>query len=538
MKDFYKKESPILTLPSLAGGFQGGGASESDPWYLTSGRQYENYSSSNQVQLDSSRNIYITQGTGNSQVVLKFENDGTLVWRKRILQVDSGKAAALAIDNSGNVYVVCKTNYQYNANTWGAHLIKYNSSGTYQWSRILDSKCNPADITTDPSGNIYMCGSRTSQGQVSNGLYASNLSSDIFCAKWNSSGTLLWQRKEVGRWDPNYIQRTIMSQYHEGFGITYVGAYDGTSYSGNTHPAGVIIAGKFSKYTTQSSTTDFLLTRFDEDGDREWIRSYGTTQYGSVDAEQPDDDGNGYQQCLISDSSGDVYCAGTFGGYNSYRSVVFKIRGDGTNVWERRYGYTNDHGVALALDTVNNNLIVVGHHNSPGSSSDYGLFQFYSPSTGGLLGSGGNAHFTSSTNSYSTFTGSNADARFTGVTADSKGFIYLVGLLDHSTGSAASGINARPGAIVLYKLNGDFSSTPASASFVGNNGGTNPYKWSISNRHSSSPAVPNDSYSGFGGADVSNRIDHDTMNSTNVTHTASQSDDTNLILTSPSDWPG
>ena len=536
MKDFYKKESPILTLPSLAGGFQGG-VGESDPWYITSGRQYEQFSSSSQVKLDSSRNIYITQGTSNSQVILKFKNDGTLVWKKRISQVDGGGNAALAIDNSGNVYVVCKTNYQYNSSTFGAHLVKFNSSGTYQWSRILDSKCSAGDITTDPSGNIYMCGSRTSQGQVSNGLYSSDLQTDIFCAKWNSSGTLLWQRKEVGKWDPNYLQRNIMSQYHEGFGITYVGAYDGTSYSGNTHPAGVIIAGRFQKYTTQASTIDFLLTRFDEDGNREWIRSYGVTQYGTVDADQPDDGVAGYQQCLISDSSGDVYCAGTYGGYNGYRSVVFKIRGDGTNIWQRRYGYTNDHGVALTLDTVNNNIIVVGYNNHPSTTAnDYGLFQFYSPSTGGVAGNGGAAHYTTSTDSYSTFTAPNADARLTGVTADDKGFIYLVGSLDNVTGSAGGAINARPGAIVLYKLNADFGSTPASASFVGDNGGTNPYKWRITNRHSQS--VPNDTYSGFGGADMSSRIDHAAMNSTNITHTDQTATDGTLIVTSPADWPG
>ena len=508
-----------------------GGASEADPWFVTAGRQYENFSTSSQVKLDSSRNVYATIGDSNKQTVFKFKNDGTLLWQRSVSQCESYQTrACLDIDSSGNVYIAVKTNYQYSSSTYGAHLVKFNSSGTYQWSRILDSKCSPADITTDPSGNIYMCGTRTSQGQVSNGLYASDLQTDIFCAKWNSSGTLLWQRKEVGRWDPTYQQRTIMSQYHKGYGITYVGAY---SYGGNNHPEGVVIAGRFSKYTTQSSTTDFLLTRFDTSGNREWVRSYGVTQYGTVDSDQPDDSST-TQQCLVSDSSGDLYCTGIYGGWNTYRSVVFKIRGDGSNVWQRRYGNTWDKGVAVAVDSVNNNVIVAGYnYSSSNSSSDYGLFQFYSSSTGGVAGNSGAAHYGSSTDSYSTFTGSNADVRFTGVTTDDKGFFYLTGFIDNSTGTG-TGSNSRPGAIVVYKLNADFTSTPASASFVGNNGGTNPYKWTIYNRHASS--IPNDTYSGFGGADVSSRIDHGTMNSTNITHT-DQTSAGNLTVTSPADWP-
>ena len=332
-----------------------GGVSESDPWYVTAGRQYENFSTSSQVKLDSSRNVYATIGTSNKQTVFKFKNDGTLLWQRSVSQCEGYKTrVCLDIDSSGNVYIAVKTNYQYSSSTWGAHLVKLDSSGGFLWSRVLDSKCTPADIVVDPSGNIYMVGTRTSQGQVSNGLYATNLSSDIFCAKWNSSGTLLWQRKEVGRWDPNYLQRTIMSQYHKGYGITYVGAY---SYGGNNHPEGVVIAGRFSKWTSQSSTTDFLLTRLDTSGNREWVRSYGITQYGTVDADEPDDSGV-TQQCLVSDSSGDLYCTGIYGGWNTYRSVVFKIRGDGSSVWQRRYGNSWDKGVALAVDSVNNSKVV------------------------------------------------------------------------------------------------------------------------------------------------------------------------------------
>ena len=67
-------------------------------------------------------------------------------------------------------------------------LIKYNSSGTKQWTKQLGTSSSDSGngVTTDSSGNIYVTGSTGGglDGNTSSGNY------DIFLLKYNSSGTI------------------------------------------------------------------------------------------------------------------------------------------------------------------------------------------------------------------------------------------------------------------------------------------------------------------------------------------------------------
>jgi hypothetical protein len=65
-------------------------------------------------------------------------------------------------------------------------LVKYNSSGTKQWTKQLgtNSMDSGNGVTTDSSGNIYVTGS-TSGGLDGN---TSSGSGDIFLVKYNSDG--------------------------------------------------------------------------------------------------------------------------------------------------------------------------------------------------------------------------------------------------------------------------------------------------------------------------------------------------------------
>ena len=66
-------------------------------------------------------------------------------------------------------------------------LVKYNSSGTKQWTKQLGtSSCDKGyGVTTDSSRNIYMTGTTSGDldGNTSSG------GNDIFLVKYNSSGT-------------------------------------------------------------------------------------------------------------------------------------------------------------------------------------------------------------------------------------------------------------------------------------------------------------------------------------------------------------
>ena len=74
-----------------------------------------------------------------------------------------------------------------NSGSYDIFLVKYNSSGTKQWTKQLGTFSNDVGygVTTDYSGNIYVTG-RTEgglDGNTSSGKY------DIVLVKYDSSGT-------------------------------------------------------------------------------------------------------------------------------------------------------------------------------------------------------------------------------------------------------------------------------------------------------------------------------------------------------------
>lgn len=92
-------------------------------------------------------------------------------------------------DSSGNMYVCGGLNDSGTSTQTGV-LVKFNSSGTVQWARYLGSLQGStsnnfyfASVACDSQGNIYVCGyyNSTSQGKS-------------VIAKYNTSGTLQWQR--------------------------------------------------------------------------------------------------------------------------------------------------------------------------------------------------------------------------------------------------------------------------------------------------------------------------------------------------------
>ena len=130
---------------------------------------------------------YFDAGSPSFDVYIsKLNSSQSIVW-ERTLSSNLGDFPALhglAVDTSGNLYVLVEF-------TDGVYpdleVVKYNSSGTIQWQRRITQYAHlyPTAITTDSDDNVYV----VAQG---NGVGAGNY--DWFIAKWNSSGTIQFQR--------------------------------------------------------------------------------------------------------------------------------------------------------------------------------------------------------------------------------------------------------------------------------------------------------------------------------------------------------
>ncbi len=141
---------------------------------------------------DSSGNIYAGGGsmpgsfTGTTVASLyKVNSSGTLQWFKHLDSSNYGydRIQELKIDSSNNIYSVGRSGY--GSNSTSILLTKWNTSGTVQWQRFIGGSLadESPSLGLDSSGNVYInWAQRIGSGK------------DICTAKFNSSGTLQWQR--------------------------------------------------------------------------------------------------------------------------------------------------------------------------------------------------------------------------------------------------------------------------------------------------------------------------------------------------------
>ncbi len=202
------------------------------------------------VAIDQSGYIYVVGKLLNSTYsredafILKLSPDGTVLWEKGYYSRFDGypfseEAFGVAVDEVGNIYVAGFTE---NISTSYALLLKFNSNGVLLWDKMWGnvtsdtSMASAYDVAVDQYGDIYVVGKK-SDSYTS--IPIPSYTYDAFILKYDSDGTLLWQRAwgDTGKNDD--AQGVTVSQagavyvvgYTESFG-DYANAlilkYDGT----------------------------------------------------------------------------------------------------------------------------------------------------------------------------------------------------------------------------------------------------------------------------------------------------------------------
>lgn len=120
-------------------------------------------------------------------ITTKYDIDGNEVWQETYNSGanDNDYGTAIEVDASGNVYIAAAS-YISNTNNYDYRVIKYNSSGTLQWNVTYNGPGNfydvPTNILVDGSGNVYVTG----------GSFGTGTGWDYCTIKYNSSGTAQW----------------------------------------------------------------------------------------------------------------------------------------------------------------------------------------------------------------------------------------------------------------------------------------------------------------------------------------------------------
>jgi hypothetical protein len=295
----------------------------------------------NAIAVDNSGNVYVTggsrgSGTASDYATIKYNSNGDTLWVRRYNGPgnDVDEPSVLEVDDSGNVYVTGRSWGSGTASDYAT--IKYNSNGDTLWIRRYHGSGNGGEwahaLTVDGSGNVYVTGGSDGGGTL--GDYAT--------IKYSSSGDTLWVRRYNGPGN--------------GSDVGYALAVDG---SGNVYVTGSSMGS--------GTIFDCATIKYNSNGDTLWVRRYN----GPGNDEDWGED-------LHVDDAGNVYVAGeSIGSGTHYDFATIKYNSNGDTLWVRRYNGPEiffDHLTALSVNG-SGDVYVTGSINS-GTIKDYATIKY------------------------------------------------------------------------------------------------------------------------------------------------------------------
>ena len=306
------------------------------------------------------------QSTGQTDAfVAKLDPKGNVLWAEDLgstASTDDDFGRGVALDSAGNVYVTgvftgtAKFGPTPPVSVGGQDIFvaKLDTNGNILWAKGFGGQTSDQGqaITVDPSGNVYTTGNFSGIADFGGTVLTSLGLTNVFVTKQDANGNLLWV-KSFGNGTGN-----APDQGDSGFGIAVDNA-------GNVYATGI-----FSDTITFGSTTltshgetDGFFAKLDPTGAPQWA-----LQIGGTDAANDHDEGLG----IVTDASGNSYATGDFKGTATIGSSVLVSAGQndafvtrispaGTVAWALDVGGTgSDAGFGVTLDRTGGNVYATG----------------------------------------------------------------------------------------------------------------------------------------------------------------------------------
>jgi chitodextrinase len=306
------------------------------------------------IAVDGSGNIYVsgyttgnldgqTNAGGEDIFLVKYDSTGARQWTRLSGTAGNERGESVAVHNvTENVYVTGTTagslDGQAYSGSGDVYLMKYNSSGTKQWTRLLGTTAidNAFSVAVDSSENIYIAGFTNGNlgGQTNSG------GTDAFVARYDSSGNMVWTRL-LGNATLTY-----------GYAIA-------VAASGNVYISGVTrgtLGGQ-----ANAGIQDMFVAKYNSSGTVQWVRMAGSSVFD-------------YCYGVAVDGSENVYVSGS-----SYGDFDGHLNTDGTGSSEDLFLIKYDSAGAKQWSVF---------HGGAGNDVTYGM----------AVGSGGNIYINGNTN--------------------------------------------------------------------------------------------------------------------------------------------
>lgn len=286
----------------------------------------------------------------------------------------SSSSNSVAIDKFGNIYVAgyfrgdsisfdafTLINNDTSGNTFDLFLAKYDNSGNIIWAKKAGGTNSVTEISVavDTFGNIYAAGNYTGSSISFDSIiliHTIGTGNDIFLAKYDTDGNVIWAKSADGLYDEQALSVTVDIS-----GNAYVtGIFNSYTLSFNPN----VSLSHISSYCGCNPANMFLV-KFDPNGNALWAKSAGCKNFAFS---------------VAVDKSKNVFVTGFFSRYmtldnftivetdsaNSKRDIfLVKLDSAGNVLWLKKAGGTNDEdGNSIAVDILGN-VYLTGAYLSP-----------------------------------------------------------------------------------------------------------------------------------------------------------------------------
>ncbi len=328
---------------------------------------------SNGVSSDAAGNAYATGIVSNPGLfdnvtipckavdvfLAKYDPTGNLVWAT----VGGGELLDqgndVATDSVGNSYVVgaIQTNSLHPTAQFGDVtligkgdydwlIVKYDSSGNVVWAKNAGGTAGDfaQGVALDHSGHVYVSGFYTGTVTVDGVTLTSRGIFDVFLAKYNTDGTLLWIRSAGGAGSDQAHGVAVDAQ--DNVGIT--GEFQNTATFGS-HSIKAVGLG------------DAFVAKYDADGNNLWVHRGGSmTSFVGDPA-----------KAIAVDGGNNFYITGDYTGTANFDGLSIPNAGtSGTDIFVAKYnangaiqwlhhagGPTSDKGYSIGVDSAGNSWV-------------------------------------------------------------------------------------------------------------------------------------------------------------------------------------
>lgn len=276
--------------------------------------------------------------------IAKYNNQGICIWAKNFGGTATTNGNNVCVDGYNNVYLcgvytdtmfVGVNYFVSNSQSSDIFIIKLDENGNVIRTKTAGGTVsdNAYAIATDVNGNLYITGSFEFKCGFDTDTVTSTGFADIFIAKYDSAGTIVWSKKAGGSGGDEV-----------GYAIKCSASY--------VYVAGQITSqSMFGTHSVNPQAGDAFIAQYDFTGNNVWVKKGG----GVANDDCTD---------LGVDSSGNVYLTGSFFQNAMFGTIslssmtavsvyVAKYNAVGTCLFANKIGSNGsnyDYGLAIAVD--------------------------------------------------------------------------------------------------------------------------------------------------------------------------------------------